>query len=257
MGTVLIFSTIKSKKEDIPGHSNALVAGSASVLNAKPHSPPPPYSIYLTFDDGPCAGSEKVNELAWKDSLSINVFLIGKKAFGANKNSYLLHDYIDNPYIEIGNHSYTHAERHYRRYFKEPLLVLDDFNRNRDSLKVANNFARLPGRNFFRVDSLSRNDISNGKEAADTLASRGYSVFGWDVEWRNKEDRSIHLHTGKEMLAITEKMLLDKKTFNNDRIIILLHDTELKDSAFRTELEDFIQLAKQDGRFRFEHLSAY
>ncbi len=198
-----------------------------------------------------------MNELALKDSLSINVFLIGKNAFETHKNRFLLQDYVDNPYIEIGNHSYEHAERHYLRYFKDPRMVLDDFDRNKDSLNIANNFARLPGRNFFRVRSLSRNDVTGGKEAADTLASRGYSVFGWDVEWRNKASKGIALHTGKEMLAITEKMLREQKTFTNGRIIILLHDPEAKDSTFLAELENFIQLARQDGRFRFEHLSTY
>lgn len=230
-----------------------------SLLPVNNHSPKSesPYTIYLTFDDGPCAGSEKVSALARKDSLLVNVFLIGKNVYDRFGSKSLLQEYRDNPFVEIGNHSYTHAERHYLQYFREPSAVLADFNRNRDSLKFTNNFVRLPGRNFFRIDSLSRNDISTGKEAADTLAANGYTVLGWDVEWRNKADKGIHLHTGQEMLDITNKMLGEKKTFFPDRIVILIHDPELQDSGFRTELEDFIHRAKADGRFRFEHLSGY
>jgi peptidoglycan/xylan/chitin deacetylase (PgdA/CDA1 family) len=235
-------------------HSSLSPDHSLSPVNSRSSSP---YTIYLTFDDGPCPGSEKVNELARKDSLFINAFLIGKNVYGTNKGRPLWQEYRDNPFVELGNHSYTHAERHYLRYFREPATVLADFNRNRDSLRFNNNFVRLPGRNFFRVDSLRRNDISTGKAAADTLAANGYTVFGWDVEWRNKANKGIHLHTGQEMLEITDRMLRERKTFFPDRIVILIHDPELQDSGFTSDLEDFIHRAKADGRFRFEHLSGY
>ncbi len=216
-----------------------------------------PYTIYLTFDDGPSSGSRMVNELSQRDSVQINVFLIGRNADLTEKNRALFKNYQDNPLVELGNHSYTHAQRHYEKYFGDPAVVLADFNRNRDSLRLDNNFARLPGRNFFRIDTLSRNDISTGAKAADTLAAEGYKLFGWDLEWRRRPARGFALHTGKEMLEIVEKMLDTKKTFIPGNIIILFHDTELLDEQFMGELEDFIQRAKADGKYSFEHLSAY
>lgn len=216
-----------------------------------------PYTIYLTFDDGPSSGSRLVNELSQRDSLRINVFLIGRNVCLTDKNRSLFRDYQVNPLVELGNHSYTHAERHYEKYFESPAEVLADFDRNRDSLKLENNFARLPGRNFFRIDSLTRNDISSGAEAADTLATKGYTLFGWDLEWRRRPARGFGLHSGKEMLEIVDKMLETKKTFVPGNLIILLHDSELRDQHFMNELEDFIQRARAEGKYRFENLSAY
>ena len=183
-----------------------------------------PFRIYLTFDDGPSSGSELVNDLSQKDSLPINVFLIGRNVCATHKSRLLFQEYQVNPLVEIGNHSYTHAERHYKSWFKQPLQVLADFDRSRDSLGQTNRLTRLPGRNFFRLDSLVRDERSNGKEAADTLAARGYAVFGWDLEWRSHAGGGIQTHTGKEMMDLVGIMLDKQKTFLPGRVIILLHD---------------------------------
>jgi len=239
------------------GASSRMAASYSSGSSPSARKSPAPYIIYLTFDDGPCVGSERVNELALKDNLMINVFLIGKNAYSTRNSKVFLKEYQANPMVEIGNHSFTHAGRHYAKYFKDPSEVLADFNRNQDSLKFSNNFARLPGRNFFRIDSFARDEKNSGREAADTLAARGYNIFGWDIEWRSRPIGGLHLHTGSEMLDIVDKMLREKKTFRDDRIIILLHDPELKDPVFVNALENFINRAKADGRYRFEHLSNY
>lgn len=215
------------------------------------------WRIYLTFDDGPSSGSQLVNDLSQKDSLPINVFLIGRNVCATHKSRLLFQEYQVNPLVEIGNHSYTHAERHYKSWFQQPLEVLADFDRSRDSLQQTNKLIRLPGRNFFRLDSLSRDERSNGKEAADTLAARGYAVFGWDLEWRSHAGHGIQKHSGIEMMGLVSSVLERQKTFLPGRVIILLHDAELRDEAFRNELEAFIRLAKEDGRFSFEHLSEY
>jgi peptidoglycan/xylan/chitin deacetylase (PgdA/CDA1 family) len=258
--TLVLFSFHSDKTVTAP--LNSPLAGKIVSRNANNHRPHhrssgEPYTIYLTFDDGPSSGSRMVNELSQRDSLQINVFLIGRNVCLTEKNRALFKDYQDNPLIELGNHSYTHAQRHYEKYFDNPSEVLADFNRNRDSLRLENNFARLPGRNFFRIDTLSRNDISTGTEAADTLATKGYKVFGWDLEWRRQPTKGFALHTGKEMLEIVEKMLDTKKTFIPGNLILLLHDTELRDEHFMGELEDFIRRAKADGKYSFEHLSVY
>jgi peptidoglycan-N-acetylglucosamine deacetylase len=214
-----------------------------------------PYRIYLTFDDGPCSGSEEVNELSAKDSLQINVFLIGRNVCLTQKSRDRFRQYQANSFVEIGNHSYTHAERKYDSYFNRPSGVLADFNRSRDSLGLENGLARLPGRNFFRLHSCSRNEPGNGKEAADTLAASGYRVFGWDLEWRNHAGKGIGTHTGQEMFDLVNRMVESQKTFLPGHLIILLHDPELRDDCFRADLEEFIKLVKGDRRYCFGHLS--
>ena len=257
---VLLSSNSGRQTEGLP---DAVASSRSMAPHAKaarvplPRNPNQPYSIYLTFDDGPSSGSKLVNELSEKDSLPINVFLIGRNVCGTRKSRQLFRDYQANPLVEIGNHSYSHAERHYKEYFEQPAGVLADFERTRDSLQLTNGFIRLPGRNFFRLDSLARDDLSNGKEAADTLAARGYEVFGWDLEWRRQPVKGIDVHSGKEMLDLVTTQLEKQKTFLPGHLIILLHDAELNDEHFKNELEEFIRLARADGRYRFEHLSQY
>lgn len=216
-----------------------------------------PYCLYLTFDDGPTEGSEFVNQLAREEGLALNVFLIGSNACRSLKSRELYDEYQANPLVEMGNHSFTHAAGHYRKYFARPSDVLADFNRSRDSLHLHNSLVRLPGRNFFRLDSLERDDWNNGKEASDMLASDGYKIYGWDIEWLRKPKKGIERHTGAEMLRIVNEMLENRKTFVPGRLILLLHDPELKDLRFREELDTFVRLARADGRYRFGHLSEY
>lgn len=215
------------------------------------------YKIYLTFDDGPSAGSRIVDSLSRSDSLDINVFLVGVNISANRAGRARLEEYRRNPLIEMGNHSYTHAARHYNRYFKQPALVLADFERNRDSLQLPTNLSRLPGRNVFRVNGKRRDEPGNGREAADRLMENGYAIFGWDIEWRIKPAAGIGQHSGKEMLGLVEEMLAEDKTFLPGSIIILIHDQELTDPGFTAELDEFVRLARADGGFSFDHLSNY
>jgi hypothetical protein len=221
----------------------------------KPHRTTP-FCIYLSFDDGPSAGSALVNDLALQDSLAINVFLIGHNACSNENNRSLVQDYRNNPFVEMGNHSFSHAERKYARFFHDPAAVLADIDRSRDSLHLANGLVRLPGRNFFRLgENEKRDDRNNGREAADTLAAKGYLLFGWDIEWRRKPAKGFSRHSGEEMLAIVTNMLETHRTFLDGRIVILLHDHDLLDHEYLAQVQDFIIKARSDGRFSFDHLS--
>lgn len=214
-----------------------------------------PFCIFLSFDDGPSEGSQCVNALAIKDSLSINVFLIGRNACLTEKSRAMVSGYASNPLVEIGNHSFTHANKKYAAFFRDPEAVLADFNRSRDSLHLTNGLTRLPGRNFFRLGSFSRDDHNNGKESADALAANGYRVFGWDLEWRRKAGHGIATHTGEGMMQLVNEMLERKRTFVPGCLVLLLHDQDCRDEHFRDEVEEFIRLAREDGRYRFGHLS--
>lgn len=214
-----------------------------------------PYCIFLSFDDGPSEGSQIVNALSLKDSLSINVFLIGRNACLTEKSRAMVSEYEANPLVEIGNHSFTHANKKYAAFFRNPEEVLADFNRSRDSLHLTNGLTRLPGRNFFRLGSFRRNDRNNGKESADTLAANGYRVYGWDLEWRRRAGHGIAAHTGPGMLQVVNELLEKGRTFMPGCLVLLLHDQDCRDVQFRDEVEEFIRLARADGRYRFGHLS--
>lgn len=217
---------------------------------------PPVVTIYLSFDDGPCKGSEEVDRLATVDSVPVNVFVIGKYVFSSDSMNLLFRRYERNPMIEIGNHSFTHANKKYRKYYEDAGEVLADFNVNRDSLHLVNGIARLPGRNFWRIGKRRQEDIVNGKEAADSLAAQGYRVFGWDLEWRS-DSLGLSVHSGREMLELVDKTVREERTFRAANIVILLHDPQLQNAEFLAELRDFIRRVREKSNYRFGHLSAY
>lgn len=248
-GGAMIFSPNTTNRMETGSGGSVVARSEKRVTEEKP------YRIFLSWDDGPSEGSQLVNALATKDSLFINVFLIGRNACLTRKSRAMVSEYEANPLVEIGNHSFTHANKKYGAYFRDPEAVLADFNRTRDSLHLTNGLTRLPGRNFFRVGSCTRNDRNNGKESADALAANGYSVFGWDLEWRRKAGHGIGTHTGEGMLQIVNEMLEKKRTTVPGCIVLLLHDQDCRDGRFLDEVEEFIRLAKADGRYRFGHLS--
>ncbi len=217
----------------------------------------PKFFLYLTFDDGPTYGSRQVNELALSDSININVFVIGKFAFANENRSALFKSYQLNPFIEIGNHSFTHANsHHYHLYYSNPGSVKHDFLINNDTLHLNTLIARLPGRNCWRINGKSRNDLPDGSAAADSLVADGYEVFGWDVEWRYDSAGKI-IQSADEMYNTITRIAEKGKSFTAKNIVILCHDPMLADSSNEAALKLFIQKVRADGKYRFNHLSSY
>jgi peptidoglycan/xylan/chitin deacetylase (PgdA/CDA1 family) len=213
----------------------------------------PPVNVYLTFDDGPGPGSDKVYCLADSEKVKINLFVIGKRALRGDSICHLFQRHRTDSFLLFANHSYSHADGHYKLYYEDPAGVLKDFDNNRDTLGLDNSFARMPGRNYWRIGTRKADDIVNGKEAADSLVANGYNVFGWDMEW--KCDSPALTATG--MLDKIEWMIRNKCTFTPGNIVILLHDQELENAAFREEVRSFIRLAKSKAHFRIDHLTGY
>lgn len=169
----------------------------------------PPVNIYLTFDDGPGPGSEQVYRLADSEKVKINLFVIGNRAIRDDSICHLFQRHRKDSFLLFANHSYSHADGHYKLYYEDPARVLKDFDNNRDTLGLDNSFARMPGRNYWRLGHRSADDIVNGKEAADSLAANGYNVFGWDLEWKCDSPAL----TATEMLDKIEWMVRNKCTF--------------------------------------------
>ncbi len=262
-----------------PGILSGLLFINTSIFNGNPYPPSYPsfftgfpdttkpgpqkdspgnfVHVYLTFDDGPTAGSEIINCIAASDSAMINVFVIGQNVFATTKQNELLRLYRANPFIEIGNHSYSHAARHYRIYYRHPFQVANDFDRNADMLQLTNKIARLPGRNTWRIRGRRRTDLSDANAAADSLAARGYSVFGWDVEWRLDPDSSGRVQTAGTLIKLIEKLVRRKKTFTPGNVVILCHDPMFREDCNESELAAFIKEIKTKNGYHFEHLSRY
>ena len=213
-------------------------------------------TIYLTFDDGPVEASRFLDSLVIKDSIPLEVFIIGFRANADHAMRKRLETYKRQPLIQIANHSYSHASDHYRSFYVSHEQVVNDVIRNADSLKFTNNIVRLPGRNTWRVNGRKRTDLADANASADSLAALGYILIGWDMEWRM--DTCIkRYYSADEIISQLKYLVSSKRSFERDHLVILCHDWALTDSYFRDELISFIQKMKKICWIKFAHLSSY
>jgi len=229
----------------------------ASNKNVKEISADSVYTIYLSFDDGPLEGSEDINDAVKKEDIPVNVFVVGMHALANKRMEGFYKLYEANPYIEIGNHSFTHAHDHYQAYYAKPDSVLHDFTKNQDELQIKNKLARLPGRNMWRLKDIIINDVNTGEQAADSLYKYGYRVFGWDIEWQHSGETGAPIQSVSEMLEIIEKKLKEGKTIKKNHLVLLSHDEMFRNGWEESELKQLILKLKAKGNFRFDHLSNY
>jgi len=131
----------------------------------------PARTIYLTFDDGPLEGNEDVNEAVRREKAKVNVFVVGLNTQYSKRLQGYLHLYETNSWVEIGNHSFSHAHDDYCAYYNNPDTVFQHFLKNEKTLHLANKLARLPGRNMWRLKDRRVDDVKSGSMAADTFLS--------------------------------------------------------------------------------------
>ncbi|MCW3111182.1 MAG: hypothetical protein JWQ09_5688, partial [Segetibacter sp.] len=180
--------------------------------------------IYLTFDDGPLKGSENVDSVILEEQLQVSMFIVGKHAQQSEQLTNYLKRYQENPFVEVCNHSYSHASGRYKEFYSRPSKVLADVQKNESLLKLQFKIVRLPGRNMWRIGNRRKNDIVSGSVAADLLAKNGYKVYGWDLEWQHNPGDSTPIQSVAEMEKKIMRLLDSRGTFTRNHLVLLMHD---------------------------------
>ena len=230
---------------------------SCSAPGLKTAGEKPLYHVYLTFDDGPLEGSEDVDNAVKTEKIKINVFVVGSyiQIFPPMDKYFQL--YENNPYIEIGNHSFSHAHNEYALFYKDTESAYQDFVKNENVLKLKAKLARLPGRNIWRIGGRKINDEISGEAVADLLAKNGYSVFGWDIEWEHDARTGKPVQAVNDIFYQIEHLLKHNKTVTKNHIVILCHDEMFRKKWEETELKQLIERLRWMGMYEFNHLSEY
>ncbi|HVS95332.1 MAG TPA: polysaccharide deacetylase family protein [Puia sp.] len=216
-----------------------------------------PVTLYLTSDDGPAEGSESLQYLADSLNVKFNVFLIGSRVLRNDRSLALFRRYQTDSLFLVCNHSFSHAWGHYRDYYEDAAGVLWDFDFNGFLLHPPHAIARMPGRNYWRVGDRRADDIVNGREAADSLAAHGYTVFGWDLEWTYDPNASDSSPRGRQMLLRVLRMARAHACFTPPHVVLLFHDPEFEYAGFRADFAEFVRLAKDSARCRIAFLTEY
>jgi len=216
------------------------------------------YSVYLTSDDGPLVGTKYLDQLIRDYEVPFTVFLVGKPVSTDRELEPNLERYKNNRYVLIGNHSFTHANFHYRRFYSNPDGVEEDFMKNEKFLNISSKLARLPGRNVFVIGDAIKGDDPHATEAAKLVAKNdNYKFFGWDYELHhyrsgliNQTDAQIHYKKIKELLKNGE-------TFRKNQIIVLMHDQMFTSKVSQETLGELILLLQDDEEIKLKQLDKY
>ncbi|MBZ9959948.1 MULTISPECIES: polysaccharide deacetylase family protein [unclassified Mesorhizobium] len=221
-------------------------------------------TIYLTFDDGPLNGTSNILDVLEAQQVPATLFMVGMHAQASAGNKALVRRAKALPLVTVGNHSYSHANNRYQHFYADTEGVVADMLRANAVLGLAPAVhARLPGRDVFRLPSMSKNDTSlglaqEGREEPDYefVAASGFYLYGWDHEW-------VHDDTGKPVQSVDHLVSEIDHLFGYGRfvkrgkMILLMHDEMFQDGFDgKTKLTRLITALKQRG-YAFGTIQSY
>ena len=213
-------------------------------------------TIYLTFDDGPNKGTQNVLNIVNEEKIPATFFIIGQQVNGSawQKNTYL--QLLNSPFIDIENHSYTHAHNKFNKFYTNPTGVVNDFIKCADSLHLINKISRTPGRNIWRTQHINSTDIKPSANAADSVWNAGYALVGWDVEWHF--NNHLQLTDSKEFIhAKIDSFFSKNQTKTPNHLVLLAHDQSFADAFDSTSLRQLIQQLKNEGIYKISTINHY
>ena len=214
------------------------------------------YSVFLTSDDGPLSGSKNLDRIIRDYEVPVTLFCIGKALYQDPKHlEPNFKRYKNNPYVIMGNHSFTHANLHYKRFYQNPKGVERDFLKNEQFLKIKSKLARFPGRNVWAVGNIYRGGVNELKAARILHENDGYNIFGWDYEI--KRSGAVTLQDAMTNYKNIKRLLREGKTFRPNQIVVLMHDQMFTNRDSQEILGELILLLQNDPEVKLKLLSEY
>ncbi len=168
-------------------------------------------TVYLTFDDGPSAITEKILDILDRENIKATFFVIGPE--GEKTDERLLKIYEKGH--TIGIHSWSHD---YNKIYSSTDHFLEDFN---DECQwIYDVTGEYPS--IFRFPGGSGNSCADKevmREIKDEMSRRGFVWYDWNADGED----SIHSYISAGEIA--ENVF---RCENKDEIVVLLHDSSTK-----------------------------
>lgn len=190
-----------------------------------------PYTVYLTFDDGPSPVTGPVLDILKEYEVPATFFVLGDDT----DEGLALYRRMADEGHSIGIHSYTHSLSVYQYFdsFLEDFEKLEDLVQN--SVGSLSYLYRMPGgSNSANCPDWLRNEIKSYTKA------RGYVIYNWDID--PKDSREYTLRT-KELIHNVTSAAANKPDCD---LIILMHDDALR-TSLPDALPDIIKYFRQNG----------
>ena len=214
--------------------------------------------IYLTFDDGPQNGTVACFELCKKLGVKATFFVVGMNQFGRLRAKII--DTLRNSYPEflIANHSYSHGfKNNYKSFYAQPDSAVQDFLKNEGMLEVPVKIIRLPGNNSW-VGKAGVKGPKSTLPVCNRLDSLGYSVVGWDIEWRfTSKGGSVPVQSADGIIKEVNDKFENYYSNVENNIVILAHDRMFEKPQYADSLRKVIATLKKDPRNVFETIDHY
>ena len=216
--------------------------------------------IYLTFDDGPLLGTSNVLEVLEEENVDATMFFVGKHI---QRRKQLFKEARAHPNILIANHTYSHANGHYTRFYNNKNRLVKDIEKTQNLIGGAK-YQRLAGRNVWRIPGIFRNDYGLSKKrrkreaySYNAVANKGYFIYGWDMEWRFSHKTGKPLWSASKMARKIDRCYRKGRLAQKGKLVLLAHDFMFR-SKFegKSELRKLIRLLKKSG-WKFETIKNY
>ncbi len=185
------------------------------VFENRSYDTPSGKSIYLTFDDGPSANTEKLLNILKKYDVKATFFVTNQRT------SYGYDDMIKRAYNEghtIGLHSYSHV---YSQIYSSVDNYFADLYAIQDKVKRITGYTstiiRFPGGSSNTVSKNYDNGSKIMTKLSKAVESKGFRYFDWNVLSGDAGETT-------DTSVVTKNVI--KALGNNDTYVILQHDTQ-------------------------------
>lgn len=195
-------------------------------------------TIYLTFDDGPNAGTLNCLDVCRGANVPATFFLIGKQSLLMPEVVRALSNESDN--ILICNHSHSHANNSYSAFYRNLSMVEKDFILAAEFLQTKTNIIRLPGRNIWLTDNYLRNGTA--APVYSNLAGKGFQLIGWDCEYAIGSGALSDIN--RTLIEIYLRLLFGKTKIKG-HLVLLLHDSNFTNASKVERLRFMIEPLKE------------
>lgn len=216
-------------------------------------------TMYLTFDDGPLTGTDNILRILNEEGIDATMFFVG---LHVQRNKKLFNKALSMPRALVANHTYTHANDKYEKFYNDKELVLSDIDKAQKLIGGAK-YLRLCGRNVWRLPTVNMDDFAirtaqRAREISDydALEAKGYQIYGWDIEWEFDHSTKAPLWSAEEMANKIELRYTNGHTSKSGKMILLAHDYMFKGEEGAYRLKELIGILKSRG-WKFAAIDNY
>ena len=187
--------------------------------------------VYLTFDDGPSANTEKVLDILKANDIKATFFVVNSNI---EAHQYLYKRIVDEGHT-LGIHTYSHQ---YKKIYNSVDDYLADFN------QIFNKVYELTGvkPTVFRFPGGSINVYNHQIyfELISEMLRRGFVYYDWNVSSGD---------AGQTFTSAAIHQAVVNGAINKDKSVVLMHDSSTK-AATVGALQSIIDSLKETHEFR-------